>query len=749
MADESADAAGLLAGIATAYPLLCQAVLRDARAELRRVALGAGEVLCRQGDPADSLYFLITGRLRVSVARDAGEPHVSEVAPGRPVGELGVLAGARRSATVTAAADSVLVRLPKAAFERIAERSPEAVGQLAEVVRRRIRRDHLAEVLSRRFGPIDAEMLRAVEDQATWVHLRSGDVLMRQGDEADCIYLVISGRLCAVAADAAGGEKLLNEIARAECIGEIGLLAGEARTATVRAIRDSELVRLPKSAFEAIAQRHPLVMTSIARTLIGRLRAAERRAPGLSPARPVTNLALLPAGPNVPLGVFAERLVAALAFAGPVLHLCSRRLDGMVGMGGAAQMAEDNPQNCRLAAWLDDQEARCRFVVYEADASVSAWTMRCVRQADQVLIVGEGGADPAPGAAEETVCARDDAAAVRRTLVLLHPDGSRLPTGTRRWLGLRGLADHYHVRMDSDADAKRLARCLAGRGVGVALGGGGARGLSHIGVLRALAEADVPVDRIAGTSMGAIIGAAGAMGMTHEALLETGRKIFMEAKPHKEYTFPLFSLIRSRKLDDALRLPFGDTFIEDMWLPYFCVSCDLTAGRARIHADGAVWRATRASGSLPGIFLPVIERGRLLVDGGVLNNLPGDVMQQRFGGPVIAVCPSPPEDLHVRRDEFPAPWRGLWGRLAPFAEAPDLPNILDILVRTIVVGSIPRAEQVQRDAAFLLRPPVERYGMLEFEAMAEIVETGYRYAMQEIEAWKKTARYGELIGACP
>jgi len=302
------------------------------------------------------------------------------------------------------------------------------------------------------------------------------------------------------------------------------------------------------------------------------------------------------------------------------------------------------------------------------------------------------------------------------------------------------------IRTDTDADFQRLARCLSGHGVNVVLGGGGARGLAHVGVLRALVEADVPIDRIAGTSMGALVGSSYATGKDYQALLAMGREFFIEAKPHKEFTFPVFSLVRSRKLDAAMMAAYGDTLIEDLWLPYFCVSCDLSTGHPVTHCSGAVWRAARASISLPGIFVPAIEDGRLLVDGGVLNNLPGDVMQERFGGPLVAVSASPPEDLTVQCDEFPSPWRVLAGRVLPFVKTPDVPNILDFLVRTAIVGSIPKAEQVRRDADLFLAPPTQNYGMMQFEALEEIAEVGYQHARGKIEKFKKSATYKELMG---
>lgn len=743
MPDETFDPAALLARVAAPYQTLCQSLLDEAGREAEKITLKAGEVLCRQGEAADSLYFLIAGRLRAAVAgAEGGEIQTAEIAPGEPVGELGVLVGTPRSATVDAREDSELLVLPRAAFERVAERRPEAVRDLADVARKRIHRDHLARILPDLLGPIDADMLRTIEDHATWVHADSGQVLVREGDPTDGVYVVVSGRLRAFTQDADGNEHPLSEIAPGESIGEIGVILGEPRTASVRAIRDSELVKLSVAEFEQVTGQYPQLMTGIARTLIRRLRTAHRPR-----RRPATNLALIPAGPDVPLSDFAGRLSSALAGAGSVLRLGGEQLDRLVGMRGAAEMPEDAPQNCRLAAWLDEQEATHRFVVYEADPRVSAWTRRCIHQADQIFLVAAAGGDPAPGQVEATLLGADAGqSAARRTLILLHPDGGKLPSGTDRWLAARDVDDHYHIRTDTDADFERLGRCLTGRGVNLALSGGGARGLAHIGVARALQEAGIPIDRAAGTSMGALLASGVAMDVDYRGMLDEMGKVFKEAKPHKEYTLPIFSLVRSRRLDRAIQNVFGETAIEDLWKPYFCISCDLVAGEMVTHCRGRLWRATRASVSLPGIFVPVLEDGRVLVDGGVLDNLPGDVMQERFGGPLIAVSTSPPDDLTFRCDELPSPWKVLWQRLMPLAKAPKLPSILDILMRTIVVGSVPRAEQVRQTADLFLEPPIEKYGMLQFDAMEEIADVGYQYARRKLADWKTTPACQELIG---
>jgi NTE family protein/lysophospholipid hydrolase len=150
-----------------------------------------------------------------------------------------------------------------------------------------------------------------------------------------------------------------------------------------------------------------------------------------------------------------------------------------------------------------------------------------------------------------------------------------------------------------------------------------------------------------------------------------------------------------------------------------------------VHETGPVWEATRASGSLPGIAVPVVKGDHLLVDGGVVNNLPGDVMRIKCGGgPVIAVNVSPDEDVVMKQEAFPSQWSLFWNRFMPGQTRIEVPGIIDILMRTTMLASANRTALVKRSVDLYLRPPIDKFGMLEFERMDEMVEVGYRYTLE-------------------
>ena len=194
------------------------------------------------------------------------------------------------------------------------------------------------------------------------------------------------------------------------------------------------------------------------------------------------------------------------------------------------------------------------------------------------------------------------------------------------------------------------------------LAGGGARGFAHIGIIKALIEAGVPFDHLGGASMGAIIAAGLAHEWGVEELTERMRETFVTHNPLDDFTLPLIALVRGKKASSMLQRNFGDICIEELPLPFFAVSSDLTTGRIHEHRAGLLWRALRASVALPGILPPVTHHGHLLVDGGVMNSLPVDVMRTRTTGPIIACDVTGELDLRAsdeRYGERPGgPWCG-------------------------------------------------------------------------------------------
>lgn len=582
----------------------------------------------------------------------------------------------------------------------------------------------LLEVLagSELFGGLAPAARRAVAAAMTPTELPAGAVLFRRGERGDALYVLVRGRLQVLDEDEAG---VVAEIAPGQVVGELALLSRRPRNATVRAARDSALLRLDVESFDRLVAARPAALLSLSRTIVERLESstAERTAP-------VRSIAVVPAGrgPVPDLAGFAQRLVRSLAPYGRPALLDAGTVDADVGPG-AADAADGDPRTGPLARLLERVERDATVTVYLGDERRRGWTARCLHQADLVVLVGAAHGDPEPTARERSTSSR-----ARRHLVLLHRGGDVLPTGTGAWVGPRpDLAAHHHVRLDRDADVDRLARRIAGRSVGISFGGGGPRGFAHLGVLRALEEADVPTDVFGGASIGSMVAALCALDVDHEERVARMEEGLVRTRGLFRPTLPLVSLTSSKRINRMLRDPayLGDLHVEDTWLPWHCVSTNLSRGHAVVHERGPAWLAIRSSIALPGILPPVHSDGDLLVDGGVLNNLPVDAMRARLDGRIVAVDLEPKVDLRFEDAFEPtlSGWRVLGGKLTPGRRAPKVPNLVQIVLRAKQVGGdhAQRGVLAQHAVDLYVQPPIQTFGALNFRAGRNLVDAAYHF----------------------
>ena len=344
---------------------------------------------------------------------------------------------------------------------------------------------------------------------------------------------------------------------------------------------------------------------------------------------------------------------------------------------------------------------------------------------------------PAPSEVEKRLEQRwAGGRAPKRGLVLLHT-GTEEPSGTAAWLRERSVEVHYHITRDSSADFARLARSLTGRAVGLVLSGGGARGFAHVGVIRALQAAGVPIDMVGGTSIGAIVAALCAMRLPPEQQIAICKRHFESIF---DPTLPLVSVLAGRRSTGELNTRFGPLEIEDLPVPFFCVSTNLTRAIEMVHQRGPLASALRASISLPGIFPPVSREGDLLIDGGLLNNLPIDIMTRcTEGGPVVAVDVTPDVDLRASSDAMPelSGFKVLWQHINPFSQSVSMPNIMSVLTRSTLVAGAVAARRRLREAetGLYLKIPVDDWKLLDFGPIDEISNRGFESSIEKVKDW--------------
>jgi NTE family protein len=561
------------------------------------------------------------------------------------------------------------------------------------------------------FDGLDAHLLEAILAEIEWFALPGGAVLFEAGEPPDALYCVISGSLGAYSTSPEGAQRIVGRVTAGETVGEMALISGNPRSATVVALRDTELGRLSRATFERLMLSHPQGLLRVSQLLVQRLDSSQRhnRARRSIPK----TLTVVPHDGSDGATTFAAKLATCLEHIGRTELVWSQR--------GAAHTSE----------WFHSIERANEFVVYVCDPSPTSWTKLCLRQADTVLLLaraGTGASDwPALAGHQER-----GLAAQRAEIVLLQSD-EIAAGGTCEWLQLKPGLPHHHVR--TPADIARLARLLTGRGLGIVLSGGGARGFAHIGVLRAIREAGIVIDAIGGTSIGALIAAGFACGWSDEELTARVRRSFVDTNPVNDYTLPLVSLVSGRKVSRLLRHEFAERAIEDLPLPFFCVSTNLTSGQLAIHRRGPLWRWLRASVAIPGVLPPVVEHGELFVDGATINNLPVDVMRDAGLGRVIGVDVGSDRAFTTDSADSDAP--PLWKLLQWFRGRKHRINILQILWRSGMVNSAANTLARRELSDLLLQPPLEQIDMLNWRAFDRAIDAGYRYTQVRLREWQE------------
>ncbi|HUL16138.1 MAG TPA: cyclic nucleotide-binding domain-containing protein [Terriglobales bacterium] len=708
-------------------------------AQLSIVKLEDGQVLVSQGDQDPSLYLLMSGRLRVAVSDRRGELHLLYVVnPGESAGEMSILSDDPASGSILSAARSTVLAIPRAAFENFCSKYPKDALHVMQSLSERLQRYHLSLTLhvSDLFEGLDADALHDLGAELEMFTLYGGEVLFQQGDSGDFLCLVVRGRVRVRVRESSGENITIAELGSGEIVGEMGVVTGEFRTESVDALRDSQLARLTRAGFERFMAKHPReAVNTFSRKLAGRLKDASGGSNRRS--RTITCVAVVPAHADAPLSEFCAALRQALSRFGRAVHLSSALVDQHLGREGIAQTYERSGANIRVVEWLSELELASDYVVYEADQFLSPWGERCIRQADHVLVVGDAKGDPIPGEIEaELLGTRDASDYSRAWLVLVHEEEA--PSGTKRWLDARPVERHFHVRLEQNEDVERVARFMTGRAVGLTLGGGFARALAHVGVFRAFADLGVGIDAIGGSSMGAMVGALLAMNWEAERIVQEISAGC--ANPYfGDLTFPFIAFKTGKSLSALIRRLFADIQIEDLWMPYFCISANLNRSELKIHSRGPLARAVLATTRAPGLFPPVVDEGELHVDGGVINNVPVDIMKTFSNeGITVGVDISPPHELYPIRDygDTVSGWQAFWKRLNPFSKnSIYTPSILLVMIRTLEYTGISYKGSRLKYADIYMYPEMLKFKRTDFHRASEILDSGYETARTTLLEW--------------
>ncbi|MEO8114067.1 MAG: patatin-like phospholipase family protein [Phenylobacterium sp.] len=546
---------------------------------------------------------------------------------------------------------------------------------------------------------------RAQQD-ATWFSLPGGQMLYAAGDPADQLYFLRTGRLGAFRREEGHEPQFLGVIRPGEPAGEMSLIAGAPHSADVVALRDSEIFALPRDTFFEAAEADGSVMTELARLMILRTRQSAKRGTMGEP----TVFGFVPIGQPGVLRPLIERVAREIA-----------RLDysvTCVGLEAASAPTE----------WFSDVERAHDFVLYVAEAAETGWRQVVSRQVDRLFRVGRGDRK-APRPATQAPVGTPLQEQQLVDLILLQPADIKAPAGSEAWMDAAQPARLFHVRRDHLGDVQRIARVLTGQSVGLVLSGGGARAYAHVGAIRALRERHVPIDFVGGVSMGAIIAAGVAMEWDDVELDRRIHEAFVDTSPLDDIAIPILAMTHGIKVSERLAHHFGDRQVADLWLPFFCLSSNLTTGAYQLHRRGLLRKALRATIALPGVMPPATEDNNVLVDGAVMNNFPTDVMRATQLGPIVGVDVT--GSRSITADDVARPssaWRWIWS-----GQWKKGPPIVSLLMRAATVSTGRDLAAARAATDLLVMPDVEGVEIRDWSAYDPAVASGYAATIEALD----------------
>jgi NTE family protein len=540
--------------------------------------------------------------------------------------------------------------------------------------------------------------------ETIWFSVPGGQKLFGQGDASDQLFVVRTGRLGAFRREEGQESQFLGIIRPGEPAGEMALIAGIPHSADVYALRDSEILAIPKQAFFEACEEDGAVMTELARLMILRSRQTARRGPVGEPSV----FGFVPCGrpgPLRPLVEGLEREIAALGYA-------------VTTVGAEAASAPTE--------WFSEVERVHDFVLYVAEQHEPAWAPFVPRQVDRLFQVGRGDRAPKGGCPPGSATLQDQGLV---DLILVQPAELDRPVGSEAWLDATGANRIFHLRRGYGPDFERMARVLTGQSVGLVLSGGGARAYAHVGAIKALRERGVPVDFVGGVSMGAIVAAGVAMGWGEAEMDRRLREAFVNTSPLDDIALPLIAMTHGVKVSERLAHHFGETQIADLWLPFFCLSSNLTTGAYHLHRRGVLRHALRASISLPGVLPPATDGINVLVDGAVMKNFPADIMRAAQLGPIVGVDVTAARSITAKDVARPSSvWR--WIRSGQWRNGPP---IISLLMRTATVSTGRDLAAAREATDVLIQPDVSRIEIRDWGAYDQAVEAGYRAAIEALD----------------
>ena len=651
----------------------------------------------------------------------------------------------RRTFSATAKENSEIIFLEKSKMDSLMENDNEIGNILEKLSVEEYDKGKLFGIFRGLYGEkMDYKSHKEIYKKGKWVFLEDNSNLFNYGEKSDSFYLLVTGLLKAYIPKK--GELIeVGEIYEGEVIGEMGILTNEARSASIFATRDSVVFKIDLEKANEIIMQYPLVLLQVATKIADRLRnvqdSNERH------RTDIHSIVQLSSGKNHTKEIISigNSLIDSMNKFNRSIVVSSKKVNEILNIESINAELERDKFYPALDDLVDNFTKENRYLLLLCDEEYTPWTTWCLAISDKNIFVVEESAGVSNTELLNKMNLSEKDIPIHlhdeKQLIIYHQSKNSFPSKTSSIIEmLPKISNHYHMSINNKNDSDRVSRLIAKKGIGLCLSGGGAKGNAHIGVYKALIEHNIPIDAVCGTSAGGIVASLIAFGYDPETIISRLKETY-KRNSFKEYTIPVTSIIATKKvIQDAIFLG-NDMDIEDLWIPYFSIAVNISKSKLDVIDKGPVYKATRATAALPGILLPVIKDTSFLVDGGLINNMPGDIMLKKYGGKLISVSVSPQEDLDAKFNDFPNQSSYFIKKLLRMNKKfpHEIPGLSNILMRSIFVASSNKIKEVIDLSDLFLDLQVKDVGLLEFEKIDESVEFGYEYAMKKLKNFDKSS----------
>ncbi|EIE00777.1 patatin-like phospholipase family protein [Leptospira licerasiae] len=591
---------------------------------------------------------------------------------------------------------------------------------------------------------IDRKKIGELTPYLRWLYVPGGERLMLQGEPGNSLFIILSGRFRYTVSDDHGNITGEGEFAKGDIIGEMSLLTGEPRSASVYAVRSSQVIQISRNGFRKFISESPEALFHVTETIARRL--GEKNKESSRFGRKVHTIALVPVTEGFPLKDFSIELSKSLKSFGSTLSVNEGKLSKFLKEKKIYHKNGIRFGIPDLLSWFGGLEKEYDNVVFEVEPTGDPiWAETSLRQADRVLLLAETGRPILENSYSWNLIQGGSLGETMKESVIYLEDSYT------RWEELENVLHELPgqkliLRKNREGEFDRIARRLESRSVGIALSGGGAKGFAHLGLLRSLSEAGIPIDLIGGTSAGSIMAGLFAMGYGFDESLRLIKEVWIEAKLTRDYTLPFVSILKGTKYSKAIKEFFGNRKIETLWIPFLAVACDLTNSKPKVFEQGEVWKAIRASTSIPGIFPPFYSDGALYVDGGLWDNLPGSLVRRKGADVLISVDlgagSQPNKDqtygLLVESrfpGEGPSALKLLGNQFMKKEDRYSFPHIGELFMRSMLLSSRNNLLKTKETSDIFVELPVRDFSTFDWDEYKRLYEIGYEHSQKFVKDW--------------